>query len=965
LVYFSEKLKYNWLSGTIENRWNKEGVEDMSGRVEGEPSPEVEPLGGLPVTSRGAKSSPGVGFPRPVSALPPDEAEAVEEAVLPIFPPPPERAPPLLLATNLSPQIAEQPDESVQEAVKEYASSARGRVGGEPTAADSYAIMRTKQGQNAVVAAAGQPLLHPPSVAMSVTVNNKKYNVEVSQEGTFLSGPGLLDSSGKIDTDTLAEVLEEVKRTASDNHSLGQWASDQISALTTDNPSAILPEAVALAERAAQSETMQFAGALGDKLHSENLERLVAGLQTAYRSNQVYRDIFSSSSAVQRYDPGAYSQEVRDGLTQNFSSFVRVTLSAVQGRSEREIELEERVSASAPPSCRRVRAAADPALEALTSEDFHDSVDLRPRAGEVGEKDRALGFSRTREACAFTEPWAVGGKVLASETIRIIETRQRAEAGIKKALQELEGRTDDVSNHRRRALEKMLKTLDRDQSFLHATGLREIVERVTKPGSPITIDDIAFAEPPDLVRDSVIVAETGEKIDVIRVGAFSDHLNSVVSLKLLEKAGRGDIEALGQIDATRRQLEERRKTEKLTDPQRVVLQHMIDQLQRVNLPKTLAERREILKQQALQLVATQVGEAGSQLQGMNRLHVAHTSLLYPGKSSWDKSGIGHVEQRMIEDMEQVFSEINGQEIRLDEGLESPYIDADGHIHVPRPKGVDQPTITLATHYVNASATHKLSEPIAAGQSDLAKKTIKELRDDIILQRQNLELQIAQAEGEMTGSPEQVEAAKKRLSELQGKIPQLFRALSLVNEVEEELKGTTTYNTAAKLVEAQKLAGWYASTGCYSDKDRGGLAGRTILTNMVAHSMQDRANMLDEEAANAGEQTEKARQLTEKAHSLQIQARKLMEENPYAAFSPDSCQMRAIQHVVKRPQRYLKAWLGMKQAGKIISVCVPLLARARWGEVREAARKAGREVMARSRLGVRRLERPPAQEVELM
>jgi hypothetical protein len=124
-------------------------------------------------------------------------------------------------------------------------------------------------------------------------------------------------------------------------------------------------------------------------------------------------------------------------------------------------------------------------------------------------------------------------------------------------------------------------------------------------------------------------------------------------------------------------------------------------------------------------------------------------------------------------------------------------------------------------------------------------------------------------------------------------------------------------------------------------------------------------MLDEEAANAGEQTEKARQLTEKAHSLQIQARKLMEENPYAAFSPDSCQMRAIQHVVKRPQRYLKAWLGMKQAGKIISVCVPLLARARWGEVREAARKAGREVMARSRLGVRRLERPPAQEVELM
>lgn len=881
--------------------------------------------------------------------------------------------------TALSPSRAEHPDERMLSGLQEYtAVPPAGRWSGEPSATDRYAMMRTRQGQNALVAAAGQPLLFRPSVSMKVNVEGASYKVEVSEDGTFISGPGLLTGGTGLDEEKLRKVVVEIKsQVGLPGSSLDEWAKARLSALTGENPQPIPPKEIALAEQVAQSQILSLAQKLEEGLEEreggppEDLARLVHQLRVARDTEVVYKDIFSSSGTSQEYVEDAYDEPIRQRIEESVTGFVRGGVAWSRGQIAGRPAVER--------AAIRMEAAAEIPLEEIGGEDFHDSDELmaRPSGSFVGAKDKDLGLSRTRESSSFRESWFVDGQVVADEKIQIIETRRRAEAGVKKAIQELGERTDEEAVVRREALEKMLKTLNRDQSFLHATGLREMVQMATKPGSRITIEDICFAEPPDLVKDSVVVGATGKSFDIIRVGAISDHLNSAVSLKLLQTAvngvGQTQTQAIAEIGRIRQQLEDRLNTEKLTVQQRAVLEHMIRQLDISNpetLRKTLIERREILRQQALQLVATQVGEAGSRLQSMGKLHVAHTSLLYPGKKSWDKSGIAHDEQCMIEDMEQIFTEFNGKEIHLDAGIDAPYIDAEGVIHVPRPRGVSKESVSLATHYVNLTATHELSPEQALGQKELAASTIGDLRAEISAQRDPIMDQQAAAQRALelartANDSDQIQQAQQAVQEADERVSNLVRATTLLNEVEATLDGTTTYHTAAKLLEVQKVVGWFASTGCYSDKDRGGLTGRTVLTNMVAHSMQNEAATLQQQIDHAEKEkrSDDVARLNEEEYQLQRRARKLMDDNPYAAFAPDSCQMRFIQHVVKRPQHYLKAWLGIKKGLKIAQVCLPLFARARWSELREAAKKAGHEVSALTRLHVRRLEEPPAQEME--
>jgi hypothetical protein len=970
----------------------------------------------LPTTEKGSPTTAGVPLPGTgavVSPTPPPGADAITAAVGPAMPVPKKRVPPPH-AIPLTPQRPTISLESMRQGVEKYASTVSGQVPGEPTATSSYALMRTRQGQNALAAAVGQPLLYRPSVAMNVIVDGETYNVEVSEDGTFISGSGLLqDVGGGVRADTLSKVLEKIKQKAMQPESpLSPWAKGQIARVTADNPQPIQPADVALAERVAKDQIRALAQNLGGGL--PNLTALVKQMES---TGEVFRSIFFQEGASQRYGAAVYGPDLHGKLQESVLGGVRSGLEVAHSRDIGQVAAV-------------VKDAVTEPFDEIGGEDFHDGAELssKPTLQPLGEKDKALGFSRTREAATFREPWYVDGKPVAQETIQVLETRKRAEAGIKKALKELEGCPGDKAEIRRTALQKMLRTVDRNQSFLHASGLRETVtnltqrvieaekrvdkitkaldrlkdrtdekgetrraalqkelgeldrflskvtgltmeQRVGKLCSEIAVDRIAFAEPPNLVKDSVVVAGTGKKFDIIRVGAFSDHLNSAVSLKLLYNAVEGQEAAKVQIKAIRERLRTRLATEKLTEPQQAVLQHMIGQLAPENLKKTLLERREILRQQALQLVATQVGEAGEHLEGMSKLHVAHTSLLFPGKDSWDISGIGLNEQRMIEDMEQIFSEMDGKEIHLDRDLEAPYIDAERTIHVPRPTGVRQAAVTLATHYVNVSAAHTLSEEVATGQRMLGKNTLQTLDDEITGQKTTLWKIHAEAGAQLerAGTDGSNAEARAEVQNIEQRLSDILRAESLLRQVKKELEGTTTHKTAAMLIEVEKIVGWYPSTGCYSDKDRGGLAGRTVLTNMVAHSMQDGANILEQQVAAAEEKgdTKATDRLSEEAHQLQIRAKKLIDDNPYAAFSPDSCQMQVTQHVVKKPQHYLKTWLGVKGAAKIAKVCLPLIARPRLGRVREGLRRAARKVMAHARLRVRGSDQPPSPELELL
>ena len=379
-----------------------------------------------------------------------------------------------------------------------------------------------------------------------------------------------------------------------------------------------------------------------------------------------------------------------------------------------------------------------------------------------------------------------------------------------------------------------------------------------------------------MARDAVVDAKTGEEFSLLRSGAFSDHLNSVVSLQLLQRAigGPQQLAARVQINEIRGQLERRLAQESLTEPQRAVVQHMIDQLQRGNWKKTCIERREILRQQVLLLIAAQIHEVGANLQ--QTLPLAHTSVLRPTKDTWDHCGIAHVERRMIEDMEQIFSELNGERIFLDKGIEAPYVDAVGHIHVLRPEGTNLETVALAAHYTNISPGFSLPPEAVEDQQKRTKTVIRALRDEISSQKR---------------SPRPGDKA--------------LRAERLLDSLENRLKQSTTFDAAADLIEAEKLLGWAVSTGCYSDKDRGGVAGRSVLSRLLAHSMEAR-----------GEKT-----------------KALLEENLYAAFMPGSCQMQFVRYVVSGRQLVLKAWPGGAGVLKIAKAGLSAIRSAPWSQSR--------------------------------
>ena len=326
---------------------------------------------------------------------------------------------------------------------------------------------------------------------------------------------------------------------------------------------------------------------------------------------------------------------------------------------------------------------------------------------------------------------------------------------------------------------------------------------------------------------------------------------------------------------------------------------MFDQLKEENLKKTCIERREILRQQALILISEQTAAAAKGGGLGPTLHLAHTSLLYPGLSKWEKCGIAHVEQKIIEDMEQIFSELNGEKISLEEGLAASYIDVEGKIHLPRPKGVSQDSIQLATHYTNVSVAHTLTPDMITAQKERTKAVVAALKEEIEKRKAEIDL------------------TPKQSSDLS-------RAKWLVTRVEEKLQKNTTFEAAAELIEAEKLMGWAVSTGCYSNKDRGGLVGRAVLTRLFTRKMESSFAWREK------------------------RARAFEEENPYVAYVPGSCQLQFIQGVVSGQQRCLKALPNLSKAWMIPRVCLPIIVRAGAARLVQSSSQAASELWGRVR-----------------
>ena len=144
---------------------------------------------------------------------------------------------------------------------------------------------------------------------------------------------------------------------------------------------------------------------------------------------------------------------------------------------------------------------------------------------------------------------------------------------------------------------------------------------------------------------------------------------------------------------------------------------------------------------------------------------------------------------------------------------------------------------------------------------------------------------------------------------------LIHSKWLVTRVEEKLQKNTTFEAAAELVEAEKLMGWAVSTGCYSNKDRGGLVGRAVLTRLFTRRMESSFAWREK------------------------RARAFEEENPYVAYAPGSCQLRYAQEVVSGRQHYLKAFPNIVGALMIAKVCLPIIVRAEAARLFRSSRQA--------------------------
>jgi hypothetical protein len=448
----------------------------------------------------------------------------------------------------------------------------------------------------------------------------------------------------------------------------------------------------------------------------------------------------------------------------------------------------------------------------------------------------------------------------------------------------------------------MLKLLDRDQSCVNSAMFREIAAAAGTKGRP-PLTEVALGEPVNVLRNSVQITggpDEPSSISILQAGALTDLRDTMVSLKQLAEAVGGNQDAKAAIAETREKLQAQLKHGRIPPDQARVLQHMVDELEEKNLPRALTIRREILQQQLLFIVHAQVQESAREKDTWRdlALHISHTSLLHPDTDTWEsQGGLSHNEARMIEDMQQIFKEFDGRKIVFETPdsknpeTTAPYIDLEGTIHLPRPEGVDPKTqgLTLRSHYGNAAVFKEMSADAKKVQEGANEQLLKDMDEE--LKKYPGRSTIAVLSGlKRGGDPE------KLLPEFM-QAEQWERARKLFEKAKKGLREHPSYDPATELIEAQKLMGWRVSLGCFSNKDRGGVAGRKLLTEMMIHGKEALAKFY--RATNAPE-----------ADLLEAQARGLSEQL-YKSLDADSIQIKFANWSANTRVRTLKTWVGLK------------------------------------------------------
>lgn len=292
-------------------------------------------------------------------------------------------------------------------------------------------------------------------------------------------------------------------------------------------------------------------------------------------------------------------------------------------------------------------------------------------------------------------------------------------------------------------------TLEKGSDWINSNYYRNLVNTT----NPQRLSTEYIAAPTNLRYQSLSC--DGKRVGgFCRLGVISDMRNGWISLKEMRQLE--DLRNKGQNQEIDKFLSDRQKHLKKTldnhvsgnflrrmmtkvlhlsppppDKKQLAIQKAIDQLESLKKPEffdaMLNDRAQVLKDQFLVLLNEQVQRNGKTLGDKAEFELIHLALLNPKKDVWDSTGWNHNERVEIEDMYQIFKEFRGKTIHLEKGTK-PYIDPQGHIHLPAPEGAP-PKLRLQPYLINISVQgHEKNDGI---QRDLNNETVKNGKNPLI------------------------------------------------------------------------------------------------------------------------------------------------------------------------------------------------------------------------------------------
>lgn len=316
-----------------------------------------------------------------------------------------------------------------------------------------------------------------------------------------------------------------------------------------------------------------------------------------------------------------------------------------------------------------------------------------------------------------------------------------------------------------------------------ATSLREaaLTEHVS---------DIAVIQPTNLQVHTVQEGKS-EVLRFEQFGALTDNCDSYNSCAKLEKSCKDPVWAGDSVQL------KRLKSPKVQAGVQLAIKAAANPLE------ALKERRLLLDHQMLIVVYNRLmnaAKAGTIENG--QVHLSHLSLLNPNLKLTDsRSGIHHDESSMIEDMQDTFNRFDGKGILFD-AKDAPYLDDIGLIHMPKIVGISDSEVKLHTHYGNVAVRGKRTKEGDLLQTEVNKKLLDDMTESLT---------------KRFPTPTELKEAGK-----------------ILDHCRKELSThTQSCQVAADLLEVQILLGWQVSTGCYSNKDRGGVVGAMLCTTHLA------------------------------------------------------------------------------------------------------------------------------------